>query len=124
MHLSISNVPQAYLKMVKTSKDSSKDKTISIRLSQTMLEALDARAVLDEKDRTQVIREAIAQYLDLPEESLEDTLKVLEREQSSLTRQVTKLQNRLNEEIKRTDSLEVRLAELNRILAIFLGQLK
>lgn len=110
--------------MVKTSKDSSKDKTISIRLSQMMLEALDARAVLDEKDRTQVIREAIAQYLELPEESVEDRFKVLEREQELIGRQVAKLHNRVNEEIKRTDSLEMRLAELNRILAVFLGRLK
>ena len=110
--------------MVKTSRDSSKDKTISVRLSQTMLEALDARAVLDEKDRTQVIREAIAQYLDLPEESVENRLKVLEREQISLTRQVAKLHNLLNEAIKRTDSLEMGLAELHRILAVFLGRLK
>lgn len=124
MHLSNSTVSQAYLKMVKTSKDSSKDKTISIRLSQMMLEALDARAVLDEKDRTQVIREAIAQYLELPEESVEDRFKVLEREQGLINRQVAKLHNRVNEEIKRTDSLEMRLAELNRILAVFLGRLK
>lgn len=110
--------------MVKTSKDSSKDKTISIRLSQTMLEALDARAVLDEKDRTQVIREAIAQYLDLPEESVEDRFKVLEREQSALTKQLSKLHNRVNEEIKRIDYLEMRLAELNRILVVFLERLK
>lgn len=124
MHFSNSTVSQAYLKMVKTSKDSSKDKTISIRLSQMMLEALDARAVLDEKDRTQVIREAIAQYLELPEESVEDRFKVLEREQELISRQVAKLHNRVNEEIKRTDSLEMRLAELNRILAVFLGRLK
>lgn len=124
MHLSNSTVSQAYLKMVKTSKDSSKDKTISIRLSQMMLEALDARAVLDEKDRTQVIREAIAQYLELPEESVEDRFKALEREQGLISRQVAKLHNRVNEEIKRTDSLEMRLAELNRILAVFLGRLK
>jgi predicted DNA-binding protein len=39
-----------------------KDKTISIRLSELMLEALDARAIAQEKDRTQVIREAIARY--------------------------------------------------------------
>lgn len=124
MHLSNSTVSQAYLKMVKNSKDSSKDKTISIRLSQMMLEALDARAVLDEKDRTQVIREAIAQYLELPEESVEDRFKALEREQGLISRQVAKLHNQVNEEIKRIDSLEMRLAELNRILAVFLGRLK
>jgi predicted transcriptional regulator len=40
-----------------------KDKTISVRLSPKMLEELDARAILEEKDRTQVIREAIARHL-------------------------------------------------------------
>jgi predicted transcriptional regulator len=40
-----------------------KDKTISVRLSPKMLEELDARAILEEKDRTQVIREAIAHHL-------------------------------------------------------------
>jgi hypothetical protein len=40
-----------------------KDKTISVRLSPKMLEELDAHAILEEKDRTQVIREAIARHL-------------------------------------------------------------
>jgi predicted transcriptional regulator len=43
-----------------------KDKTISVRLSPKMLEELDARAILEEKDRTQVIREAIARHLGQP----------------------------------------------------------
>ena len=66
-----------------------KDKTISIRLSQGMLEALDARAVLDEKDRTQVIREAIAQYLELPFDPIEERVATLEDRVDELSRLVT-----------------------------------
>ncbi|HLO51484.1 MAG TPA: ribbon-helix-helix protein, CopG family [Kamptonema sp.] len=66
-----------------------KDKTISIRLEQAMLEALDARALLDEKDRTQVIREAIAQYLDLPFNPLEERVAALEERLEELSRLVT-----------------------------------
>lgn len=66
-----------------------KDKTISIRLEQAMLEALDARAVLDEKDRTQVIREVIAQYLDLPCNPLEERVATLEERLDELSHLVT-----------------------------------
>lgn len=66
-----------------------KDKTISIRLSQAMLEALDARAVLDEKDRTQVIREAIAQYLEMPFDPMEERVAALEERIDELSHLVT-----------------------------------
>ena len=85
-----------------------------------MLEALDARAILDEKDRTQVIREAIADYLELPEDSVEDKLEILETKQASLDRTIDKLTKQLKGESKRTDSLEVRMEELNRVMALFL----
>jgi predicted DNA-binding protein len=101
-----------------------KDKTISIRLSQPMLEALDARAILDEKDRTQVIREAINKYLDLSEESVEDKLQVLEQEQVSLNRVIDKLLHRLSSESKRTDSIEIRVDELGKIIAVFMKKPK
>jgi predicted DNA-binding protein len=94
-----------------------KDKTISIRLSQTMLEALDARAILDEKDRTQVIREAIARYLELPEDSVEDRVNLLEQGIEKLHEQV-----QLTEE--RTDLLEMQFSELNRLVAMFIGRQK
>lgn len=61
------------------SKKINKDKTISIRLSESMLEALNDRATTDDIDRTQVIREAIKTYLDLPSESLEDKLEALDK---------------------------------------------
>ena len=65
-----------------------KDKAISVRLSQPMLDALDARAVLDEKDRTQVIREAIAQHLGLSLDPVEERLNVLEERVDELSRLV------------------------------------
>lgn len=72
----------------------SKDKTISIRLSQTMLEALDARAVLDEKDRAQVIREAIAKHLEIDEDEIQEKLTYLEES-------VNKLQNEYQQDRKK-----------------------
>ncbi|MFB2893291.1 ribbon-helix-helix protein, CopG family [Aerosakkonemataceae cyanobacterium BLCC-F50] len=65
-----------------------KDKAISVRLSQEMLEALDARAVLDEKDRTQVIREAIAQHLGLSLDPVEERIATLEERVDELSRLV------------------------------------
>jgi predicted transcriptional regulator len=58
-----------------------KDKTISVRLSPKMLEELDARAILEEKDRTQVIREAIAHHLghswaEVPEDTISYGMEV------------------------------------------------
>ncbi|MDJ0743708.1 MAG: ribbon-helix-helix protein, CopG family [Xenococcaceae cyanobacterium MO_167.B27] len=102
--------------MAKTNKG----KTISIRLSESMLEALDARAVLDEKDRTQVIRDAIAQHLDLPEESVEDKLQVLEKKQNSLNKIIDRLSSQLKSQSKRTDSIEIRVEELRKIMAVFM----
>lgn len=101
-----------------------KGKAISIRLSESMLEALDARAVLDEKDRTQIIRDAIARHLDLPEESVEDKLQVLEKTQVSLNKVIDRLSSRLEKETKRTNSIEVRVDELGKIIAVFMDKRK
>ncbi len=101
-----------------------KDKTVSIRLSELMIEALDARAFLEEKDRTQVIREAIKKYLDLPEESVADKLQVLEKKQVSLNKVIDKLSTQLKNEAKRTDSIEVRVDELGKIIAVFIDKSK
>lgn len=106
--------------MAKTNKD----KTVSIRLSELMLEALDARAFLENKDRTQVIREAIKKYLDLPEETIEDKLGTLEKKHSFLDRRVKKLDKEVKSGVKRTDSLEVRMEELGRMIATFLEKAK
>lgn len=89
-----------------------------------MLEALDARAILDEKDRTQVIREAISKYLDLPEESVENKLVILEKEQDSLNKVIDKLHVQLKSQSKRTDSIEVRVDELGKIMAVFMKKPK
>lgn len=106
--------------MAKTNKD----KTISIRLSQLMVEALDARAILDEKDRTQIIREAISKYLNLPEDSVEERLESLEEKHNSLHELVSKLHKQLQSEAKKTNSLEMRMEELSRVMATFLERLK
>lgn len=82
-----------------------------------MLEALDARAIIDEKDRTQVIREAIAQYLGLPEDSVEDRVDLLEQVIEKLREQV-----QLTEE--RTDLLEIQFIELNHLVTVFIGRQK
>lgn len=103
---------------------SNKGKTVSIRLTELMLEALDARAFLEEKDRTQVIREAIKKYLDLPEESVENKLEVLEKEQSSLNKVIDKLQNQLKSQSKKTESIEVRVDELGKIMAVLMDKPK
>lgn len=94
-----------------------KDKTVSIRLSQPMLEALDARAVLDEKDRTQVIREAIMQYLGLPEDSTEDRVDYLERSLENLHSQIQRTDRKI-------DSIEMRVNELSHLMAIFVERIK
>ncbi|WP_306423253.1 CopG family ribbon-helix-helix protein [Nostoc favosum] len=111
----ISRISRSYLKS--NMSKIGKDKTISIRLSQTMLEALDARAILDDKDRTQVIREAIAQYLELPEDSVEDRVNLLEQGIEKLHEQV-----QLTEE--RTDLLEMQFSELSRLVTMFIGRQK
>ena len=99
---------------------SNKGKTISIRLSDSMLEALDAHAILYEKDRTQVIREAISKHLDLPDESVEDQLEALSQKQNNLNKLIDKLEDQLKSESKRTDSLEIRLEELGKMITVFL----
>lgn len=94
--------------------------SISIRLSETMLNALDARAVLYEKDRTQVIRDAISHYLDLPEESVEEKIEELTKKQDSLDSLITKLHSQLQNQSKRTDKIETRLEELRTIIGVAL----
>ncbi|MGB3533201.1 MAG: ribbon-helix-helix protein, CopG family [Microcoleaceae cyanobacterium] len=95
----------------------SKDKTISIRLSQAMLEALDARAVLDEKDRAQVIREAIAKHLAInDEDEIETKLGFLERS-------VNQLQGEYQQDRKKTKALEKRIDEITRLVSYCLERL-
>ena len=94
----------------------SKDKTISIRLSQTMLEALDARAVLDEKDRAQVIREAIAKHLEINDEEFEEKI-------NSLEETVSKLQSEYQKDRKKTEALGKRVDEMSRLVTYCIERL-
>ncbi len=94
----------------------SKDKTISIRLSQTMLEALDARAVLDEKDRAQVIREAIAKHLEINDEEFEEKI-------NSLEETVSKLQSEYQRDRKKTEALGKRVDEMSRLVTYCIERL-
>lgn len=93
----------------------SKDKTISIRLSQTMLEALDARAVLDEKDRAQVIREAIAKHLEMDED--------IGSQVGFLEESVTKLEKDYQQQRKKTEELGRRVDEINRLVTYCIERL-
>jgi predicted DNA-binding protein len=93
----------------------SKDKTISIRLSQTMLEALDARAVLAEKDRAQVIRDAIAKHLEMDDE--------IESQVSFLEQSVTKLSIGYQQQKKKSEELEKRLDEMSRLVTYCIERL-
>ena len=99
-----------------------KGKTVSIRLSELMLKALDARASLESKDRTQVIRNAISRHLDLPKESIEDKLQAVEKKQVLLNETIAKLDVQLKKETERTDSIEIRIDELGKIVAVFMDR--
>lgn len=73
-----------------------KDKSISIRLSPVFLEALDACATLNEKDRTQIIREAIAKYLSLPlEDYTEDRINYLKHSIDELNAKLQTVEKRI-----------------------------
>ena len=102
---------------------SSKDKSISVRLSQVMLEALDARAVSEKKDRTQVIRDSIAQYLELPTDVLDEKVEEIEVRQQHLDGLTKKLHIQLEMETKRTDNLESKVEELDLAMAAVMKRL-
>lgn len=80
-----------------------------------MLEALDARAVLDEKDRAQVIREAIAKYLEMDDE-VDVKVSLLENSLKSL--QTENQQTR-----KKTEALGKRMDEITRLVTYCLERL-
>lgn len=82
------------------------NKNLSLRVPELMLESLDARALEEERDRSEIIREAIANYLDLPQLSVEVKLQALEEEQVALRKIIEKLSDRVNHEAQRTDNLE------------------
>lgn len=94
-----------------------KDKVISIRLSEEMLNALDSYAVSNEKDRTQVIRNAISHYLNL-EESLEDKIEKLTKRQNTLDNLLTNFDSQLQHQSEKTNNIETRLEELRTIISV------
>lgn len=80
-----------------------KDKTISIRLSAEMLDKLRDRALTEQKDRTEVIRDALSIYLEMPESNLEIRVSNLEektefweKERKQQQEKVNKLQNQIS----------------------------
>lgn len=81
-----------------------------------MLEALDARAVLDEKDRAQVIREAISKHLNMEEDEVEIQV-------SSLKQNFTKLEREFKQQKKNTETLGKRVDEVNRLVTYCIEQL-
>ena len=80
-----------------------------------MLEALDARAVLDEKDRAQVIREAIAKYLEMDDE--------VDVKFSFLEQNLKSLQTENQQTRKKTEALGKRMDEITRLVTYCLERL-
>lgn len=115
----ISNITHTYLAMSRNNKD----KAISVRLAETMLDALDARAEVDGKDRTQIIRDAISQYLGLPADNLDEKVSSLEERQSYLAGMTKELNAKIRQESERTNALEADVKELSLTVAAVLRRL-
>ncbi|BDA71609.1 hypothetical protein CAL7716_057750 [Calothrix sp. PCC 7716] len=97
----------------------SKDRAISIRLYDDMLEALDKYASDRGKDRTQVIREAITRHLNLPEELVEEKLSIIGEqmnivleENQGFKKEFKVIHEKLSNESQKTNILEEELREL------------
>lgn len=90
-----------------------KDKGISIRLYEDMLEALDAYADKERKARTQVIREAITQYLNLPKQSVEQKIDSLEQEIESLRSELENANQKINSFETRIEKFEILLSKID-----------
>ncbi len=71
-------------------------RTISIRISYSMLEAVDEYASNENKDRTEVIRDAITQYLKLPLERTEERFNIVDSKIDALNEEFKKLANRVS----------------------------
>ena len=78
-----------------------KDRTISIRLSQKMVEALDQYALVEDLDRTQVIRDAIAQKLKFPIDPVDKRMSFLEDRIEDVNEQLTERIDDLADKISR-----------------------
>jgi septal ring factor EnvC (AmiA/AmiB activator) len=80
-----------------------------------LLDALDSRAALNEKDRTELIREAIACYLKLPKEDAAGNRL------DSLEQRLCQLHDTAQDTEERANSLEARINELSRQMHDFLN---
>lgn len=61
-----------------------KSTTISFRLPAEMIERVDARATEEGRDRTAILRAALEAHLDAPSLTVEQRLRAIERELTSL----------------------------------------
>lgn len=73
-----------------------KNKTISLRLSHQTVERLDSVAKVEQKDRTEILREAIDYYLGKGEDS-EVAIEALRIEVTDLKQIITNLENQVRE---------------------------
>lgn len=71
-------------------------RTISMRISSPMLEAVDEYASNENKNRTEVIREAITQYLKLPLERTEERFNILDSKIEALNEKFKSLNNQIS----------------------------
>ncbi|BDA71610.1 hypothetical protein CAL7716_057760 [Calothrix sp. PCC 7716] len=101
----------------------SKEKIISIRLYEDMLEALDEYASSEKKGRTQIIREAITNYLGLPKEPLEEKVDILEERVNSIEdkneaieKEVELMREKLDSESKKSIALREEVRELKSLV--------
>lgn len=108
----------------------SKEKIISIRLYEEMLEALDSHASKQRKGRTQIIREAITRYLNLPSYAIEGKLDILENKTNSIDEKIDLIEKKgevyekelqlvrekLDNESRKTIVLEEELRELRSLV--------
>lgn len=101
----------------------SKEKIISVRLYEEMLEALDTYASKERKGRTQIIREAITNYLDLPKEPIEEKIDTIEDRVDSIEekaevfeKELQVLCEKLDQESKKNTLLEEEVRELKSLV--------
>lgn len=101
----------------------SKEKIISIRLYEEMLEALDTHASKERKGRTQIIREAITSYLGLPKEPIEekiDTIEgrvdLIEEKGEAIEKELQVVREKLDNESKKNTLLEEEVRELKSLV--------
>lgn len=115
----------------------SKEKIISVRLYEEMLEALDTYASKERKGRTQIIREAITNYLDLPKEAIEEKIDTIEEKINTIEEKIGTIEEKgetfekelqvvlekLDKETKKNTLLEEEVRELKSLVYQFLKKI-